>query len=112
MELNETQPWEGGEWSGHEGTGQKRHAEEEENGCGHEQCGLGKTDDGKQHQTGGQSRSEKREDGQEENGIHKDWRTERPWEEQEQQQEQKIAVVKQQQPKCPLDHGPERLGEA
>ena len=88
---------EGGHETGDMKTDHWKQEEEEENGCGHEQCGLGKTGDGKQHQTGGQSRSEKDEKrgGEwEENGIHKDWGAGHPEEEQEQQQEQKTAAGK------------------
>ena len=57
-------------------TDHREREEEEENGCGHEQCGPGKTGDRKHHHTGGQSEhgeDEKKVGEREETGKHKDW---------------------------------------
>ena len=67
---------EGGREVGDSEADHREQGEEEVNGCGREQCGLGKTGDGKEHQTGGQSEhgeDEKKDGGQEETGKHKDW---------------------------------------
>ena len=68
----------GGREAGDSKNDHKEQGEEEWNGCGHEQCGRGKTDDEKQHRTGGQSEhgeDEKKDGEQEETGKHKDWGT-------------------------------------
>ena len=65
--------------------------QEEENDCGHEQCGQGTTGDEKQHQTEGES---KREGGQKENGTNKDRGAGLAKEQQRQQQEQKTVEGK------------------
>ena len=65
---------EGGREAGDSKTDHRDQGEEEGNGCGPEQDGRGKTDDGKQHRTGGQSEhgeDEKKDGEQEETGKHK-----------------------------------------